>query len=180
MKKAPYKPLCATPLLRMCCMKALLGPLNIPLEPPLLVASTLLFLVICIASDNSSSTAVRKGPVTQFQNRHKLLHRCRIVARIHCSNMFFYIRRPDGAIDYLSMARLVDQPWTFLLYLWILLLFKQYDTVAYNGVLTISNRVQNRRNGHDIRPSSSSSMPSLLTTIRPSEVVLESVGLIKP
>ena len=28
-----------------------------------------------------------------------LLHRCRIGACIHCSNMFFYIRRPDGAID---------------------------------------------------------------------------------
>ena len=80
-----------------------------------------------------------------------LLHWCQIVACIHYSNMFFYIRKPDGANDDQLLACLGDQPWTFLLYLQ-LLLFKQYNMVAYNGVLMISNR-QNRQNGHDIRPS---------------------------
>ena len=51
-----------------------------------------------------------------------LLQRCRVVARIHYSNIFFYIRgKPDGADGDQLQARLGDQPRTFLLYLQLLI-----------------------------------------------------------
>ena len=60
-----------------------------------------------------------------------LLRQCRIVVRIHYSNMFFNIRKPDGVIDDQSMACLDDQPWTFLLYLQLLI----QTTIYSNNVV---------------------------------------------
>lgn len=83
-----------------------------------------------------------------------LLDWCRVVARIHYSNMFFYIRKPNQMVPSMInqwLALVINHGLFYCVYDYY---YSNNEVWSYNGVLTFSNRVQNRRNGNDIQYNS--------------------------